>query len=224
MDRRRLNADTRTRHDVAGAVDGELAVDGAADGEAAQVVVVHRPLQGIGALERGAGHEPRQAIGRAISERHLPNQLAVDHPAHRCGAGVEQRRLGGHQDLGRHAGGLQREVDLQPVADPDLDRLADHVREAVQFHGDAIDARDQQRRLNWPPSPVTTVLVALVPVLTMVTVTPGRTPPEESTTRPLMVPRIPGPRGRRAAWSTARQNEAHGIAADRRRCSELNCA
>ena len=90
---------TRAPDDVAGAVDGELAVDGAADGEAAQVVVVHRPLQGIGALERGAGHQPRQAIRRAVSERHLPNQLAVDHLAHRCGAGVEQRRLGGHQDL-----------------------------------------------------------------------------------------------------------------------------
>ena len=44
-------------------------------------------------------------------------------------------------------------------------------------------------RVNWPLSLVTTVLVALVPVLTMVTVTPGRTPPDESTTRPLMVPR-----------------------------------
>ena len=43
--------------------------------------------------------------------------------------------------------------------------------------------------MNWPPSPVTTTLVALVPLLTMVTVTPGRTPPEESTISPVMVPR-----------------------------------
>ena len=43
--------------------------------------------------------------------------------------------------------------------------------------------------MNTPPSPVTTTLVALVPLLTIVTVTPGRTPPDESTTRPPMLPR-----------------------------------
>ena len=50
-----------------------------------------------------------------------------------------------HHHLARHAGGLQREVDLQPIADTHLDRLADDGPEAGQFDRDAIGAGDQQR-------------------------------------------------------------------------------
>ena len=41
------------------------------DGHAAQVVVVHRALQRVGALERRARDQPRQAVGRAVAERDL---------------------------------------------------------------------------------------------------------------------------------------------------------
>jgi hypothetical protein len=48
---RRLNAGSRLGDDVARSVDGELTVDRAGDRHPAQVVVVHRPLEGVRPLE-----------------------------------------------------------------------------------------------------------------------------------------------------------------------------
>ena len=62
--------------------------------EAAQVVVVHRPLQRVGALERRAGDQAREAVGGAVAQRDLADQLAVDDLAHRGAAGFEDRPLG----------------------------------------------------------------------------------------------------------------------------------
>ena len=87
----RLNADARLRDDVARAVDRELAVQRAGHRRAAQVVVVHGPLQRVRALERGARHQARQAVGRAVTERNLADQLAGDHLPERGGAGLELR-------------------------------------------------------------------------------------------------------------------------------------
>ena len=91
--RGRLDAGARLRHDVARSVDGELAVDRAGDRHAAEVVVVHRPLQRVRPLERCARDEPRQAIGRSIPERNFADELGVDDLPDRRAAGLELRAL-----------------------------------------------------------------------------------------------------------------------------------
>ncbi len=143
---RRLDADAGPGHDVAGAVDGEVAVDRPADGEAAQVVVVHRPLQRVGALERGAGDEAGQAVGGAVSERNLGDQLAVDHLAHGRGAGLEHRPIGDDADFLGDAAGFERHVVLHLVADADLDVVVDAGAEAVQDGGHPVGAGQEVER------------------------------------------------------------------------------
>ena len=96
--RGRLDAGARLRHDVARSVDRELAVDRPGDRHAAKVVVVHRPLQRVRPLERCAGDEPRQAIGRSIPKRNFADELGVDHLPDGRAAGLELRALADDED------------------------------------------------------------------------------------------------------------------------------
>ena len=116
----RLDADARLRHDVARSVDGELAVEGAGHGSAAQVVVVHGPLQGVRALERRAGHQPRQAVGvPSPSGISLMSLLSMTWPIDAL-AGLELRALPHHEHLLRTPRRLQGHVELQALADAHL--------------------------------------------------------------------------------------------------------
>ena len=138
----RLDADPAPRH-VARPVDGELAVDRAAHREAAPVVVVHRPLQLVGPLERGAGDEAREAVGGAVAKGDLGDQLAVDHLAHGGAAAFEDRTIGDHLDLFDHAARFERDVVLDLVTDAHQDVVVDPGAEAVERRRHSIGARKQ---------------------------------------------------------------------------------
>ena len=71
----------------------------------------------------GAGHQPRQAVRGAVAERHLADQLAVDHLAHAwrvpvSSSGAVATTVTSVGDARR----LQREVHLQAIADAHIDR------------------------------------------------------------------------------------------------------
>ena len=144
----RLNRHARPRPDVARAVDRELAVDGAADRDAAEIVVVHRTLQRVRTFERRAAHEARQSVGGAISERDFLNQLAVDDLSHGGGTGFEERGVRDDLNFFGDAAGLEHEVDLGPVPDAHLDLVAERLLEALELDrnrvGAGIEVKDRE--------------------------------------------------------------------------------
>ena len=131
------------RSHVARAIDRELAVDRAADGEPAQVVVVHRALQRIRTLEGRAADEPREPVRRAVTQRNLLNELAVDHLTHRGLAGFEQRAFCRHLDFLGDPARFQREVDLGAIADAHFHLFPQLLPEPLQFGADGVDRRVQ---------------------------------------------------------------------------------
>ena len=141
---RRLDAGARLRYDVARSVDREFAVDRPRDRHAAQVVVVHRPLQRVRPLERRAWNQPRQAIRGAIPERNLADEGGVDDLSDRRAAGFELRALTDNQHRFGHARGRQRGVQLHTLADMHLHALILALLEAAQLDGDVVRPRQQQ--------------------------------------------------------------------------------
>ena len=142
--RGRLDAGARLRHDVARSVDRELAVDRPRDRHAAKVVVVHRTLQRVRPLERRAGDEPRQAVGRSVPERNFADELGVDHLPDGRAAGLELRALAHHEDRFGDTRGPERRVELDALADVHLDALIFTLLEAAQLDRDGVGAREQQ--------------------------------------------------------------------------------
>ena len=70
----------------------------------------------------------------------------VDDVAERGVGGLEQRRVGGDGDRLDGPADVQRQIELQPVGDADLD-FARGLLEARQLDGDLIGAGNQVRRL-----------------------------------------------------------------------------
>lgn len=79
----------------------------------------------VGEVDTAA--EPDEVEGIAVIQRKLARFPGIDHATHRCIAGIEQGRLSGHGYGFRHGSQLQRQVQLEPGVDVDLDPFPDHT-------------------------------------------------------------------------------------------------
>ncbi len=136
----------RLRHDVARSVDRELAVDGARDRHAPKVVVVHRALQRVRALERCAGNEARQSVRGSVAERNLADERGVDDLPDGRAAGLELRAFTDDQHRFRHARGRQRRVELHALSNVHLHALILALLKPAQLDRHVVRARQQQHR------------------------------------------------------------------------------
>ena len=88
-----------------------------------------------------AGGEPRQHEGVPVGKRHQRDPLLVDDLSGRAAARVEQRRLGRDRDGLLEVSDLQRERQLETVADSDLDALPGQFLETGKLGRDLVRAR-----------------------------------------------------------------------------------
>ena len=130
------------------AVDGQVAAiaAGAVHRVADDVRRFERPVEPGGAGVGDARREADEGVGIAVRRRQRRDAARVDDVAERGVGRLEQRRVGDDVDrFGRGAGG-QREVDVQPVGDSQLD-FAARLGEALELGSDAVGAGDEERRL-----------------------------------------------------------------------------
>ncbi len=68
------------------------------------------------------------------------NLIAVDHLAGHAGGGIENRRLGRHQNRFRHSAELQPEVGWNDIPDPNGDALSNDRLESLELRLDGVRA------------------------------------------------------------------------------------
>ena len=118
---RRNEGDSSTVGHVGRPVERELvATRTAVGGEVRCAAVIERPRELQIAVVGNAGGEPRQHEGVPVRQRHQGDPLLVDDLPRRAAACVEQRRLGCDEDGLLEVADLQRERQLDTVADSDL--------------------------------------------------------------------------------------------------------
>src|SRR5262249_24062118 len=85
-----------------------------------------------------AGRETRQSERVAVRQRQFRNAPPVNHLPRRGRVGLEQRRGGGAVDRVRHVPDLKLQINLQLVADSDLDLLPGWFLKPPRFDGDVV--------------------------------------------------------------------------------------
>ena len=133
----------------------------AVNGQVAAVAAraIHRVADDVRRLERpvetrrarvgDAGCQANERVGITVRRRQLGDAARIDDVAERCVGRLEERRVGGNGDSFDGLADGQRQIDLQPVGDANLD-FTRGLLEALQLRGDLIRTGNQVRRLVEP--------------------------------------------------------------------------
>ena len=138
---------------------------------------------------RDAGHRHREALEVPVEgQRQFRDHLRFENAAGVGPIGLQRRALGRHRDLFRHLTDAQREINTNRRVDVDLDALARHLLESLQFGLHRVGAVRQARENVIAGLVGDALRLMFLPTSVAVTVAPGTAPPLESVTLPSSVP------------------------------------